>query len=318
MKKMRMIAVMVLLGMMLSLAGCGGSDGTNGSSGNNPSGGIGEAVWPEISAGAQPKLTIQNGISNQVLVSGYYVLEQAFWAVNDTEDEIKLSDYVQKDYLENRYNVRPLDAFEDNAVKSKTVQAQSSAGWLPCIVAYDGEEILQPGERRSVSICVKIPQNVTEAMFWTQGGKIGTAQCGKKFVLIEDDPQKPVKNIGETITLLQVEATASAINVTDNQIQYMMEIKNQRTNALPVILSNFKVVVKDADGNEIAKINSTNGMTCDASLLDTNLKKENSVKGRITVELQEKLKAGDQVVLTYVPDHEYSEYSMSWQYTCTK
>ena len=90
------------------------------------------------------------------------------------------------------------------------------------------------------------------------------------------------------------------------------------TNALAVILSNFRVVVKDIDGNEIAKINSTNGMTCDASLMDTNLKKENSVKGRVIVKLPEKLKAGDQVVLTYVPDHEYSEYSMSWQYTCTK
>lgn len=108
-------------------------------------------------------------------------------------------------------------------------------------------------------------------------------------------------------------------NVNSEKVVLPFKITNGRTNALPVILSNFKVVVTDKDGKEKAKFNSAKGLTCAATLLDTNLKKGSSVSGDLTVDLRaatyEKA-AGDKLVLTYTPDHEYAEYSLNWVLTC--
>lgn len=107
--------------------------------------------------------------------------------------------------------------------------------------------------------------------------------------------------------------------VDSTEVTLPFKITNGRTNALPVILSNFKVVVTDKDGKEKAKFNSAKGLTCAATLLDTNLKKGSSVSGDLTVDLTaatyEKA-AGDKLILTYTPDHEYAEYSLNWVLTC--
>lgn len=107
--------------------------------------------------------------------------------------------------------------------------------------------------------------------------------------------------------------------VDSTEVVLPFKITNGRTNALPVILSNFKVVVTDKDGKEKAKFNSAKGLTCAATLLDTNLRKGSSVSGDLTVDLTaatyEKA-VGDKLILTYTPDHEYAEYSLNWVLTC--
>lgn len=107
--------------------------------------------------------------------------------------------------------------------------------------------------------------------------------------------------------------------VDSEKVVLPFKITNGRTNALPVIRSNFKVVITDKDGKQKAKFNDANGLTCASSLLDTNLKKGSSVSGDLTVDLTaatyEKA-AGDKLVLTYTPDHEYAEYSLNWVLTC--
>lgn len=106
-------------------------------------------------------------------------------------------------------------------------------------------------------------------------------------------------------------------NEKSEKVILPFKVTNGRTNALPVILSNFKVVVTDKDGKEKAKFNSANGLTCAGSLLDTNLRKGSSVSGDLTVELKGYTKAaGDKLILTYTPDHEYAEYSLNWVLTC--
>lgn len=105
--------------------------------------------------------------------------------------------------------------------------------------------------------------------------------------------------------------------VDSEKVILPFKITNGRTNALPVILSNFKVVVTDKDGKEKAKFNSAKGLTCAATLLDTNLKKGSSVSGDLTVDLAGYTPvAGDKLILTYTPDHEYAEYSLNWVLTC--
>lgn len=108
-------------------------------------------------------------------------------------------------------------------------------------------------------------------------------------------------------------------NVNSEKVVLPFKITNGRTNALPVILSNFKVVVTDKDGKEKAKFNSAKGLTCAATLLDTNLKKGSSVSGDLIVDLTAATydkAVGDKLVLTYTPDHEYAEYSLNWVLTC--
>ena len=84
--------------------------------------------------------------------------------------------------------------------------------------------------------------------------------------------------------------------------------------------NNFKATVLDAEGKVIAnaKYTASHGLTLDASLCDTNLKKGASVSGNINLKLDVALEPGQSVVLTYCPDLQYNEYSLNWKTTCAK
>lgn len=106
--------------------------------------------------------------------------------------------------------------------------------------------------------------------------------------------------------------------VTGTPITFPFKITNGRANPIYVNPNNFKATVLDAEGKVIAKYTASNGLTLDASLCDTNLKKDASVSGNVNLKLDATLKAGQSIVLTYCPDLQYNEYSLNWKTTRPK
>lgn len=119
-----------------------------------------------------------------------------------------------------------------------------------------------------------------------------------------------------------VEASKSytAPDVTGTTIAFPFKITNGRSNPISVNPNNFKATVLDAENKVIAKYTASNGLTLDASLCDTNLKKDASVSGNVNVKLplDAALKPGQSIVLTYCPDLQYNEYSLNWKTTRAK
>lgn len=108
-------------------------------------------------------------------------------------------------------------------------------------------------------------------------------------------------------------------DVTGTTIVFPFKITNGRANPIYVNPNNFKATVLDAEGKVIlAKYTAINGLTLDASLCDTNLKKDASVSGNVILTLSAALEPGQSIVLTYCPDLQYNEYSLNWKTTRAK
>ena len=109
-------------------------------------------------------------------------------------------------------------------------------------------------------------------------------------------------------------------DVKGTTIVFPFKITNGRANPIYVNPNNFKATVLDAEGKVIDKYKYTasHGLTLDASLCDTNLKKDASVSGNVTVTLSAALEPGQSIVLTYCPDLQYNEYSLNWKTTRPK
>ena len=109
-------------------------------------------------------------------------------------------------------------------------------------------------------------------------------------------------------------------DVTGKTIAFPFKITNGRANPIYVTPNNFKATVLDAEGKVIdnAKYTASHGLTLDAPLCDTNLKKDASVSGNVTVTLSAALEPGQSIVLTYCPDLQYNEYSLNWKTTRPK
>ena len=119
-----------------------------------------------------------------------------------------------------------------------------------------------------------------------------------------------------------VEASKSytAPDVKGTTIVFPFKITNGRANPIYVTPNNFKATVLDAEGKVIDKYKYTasHGLTLDASLCDTNLKKDASVSGNVNLKLDVALEPGQSIVLTYCPDLQYNEYSLNWKTTRPK
>lgn len=139
------------------------------------------------------------------------------------------------------------------------------------------------------------------------------------------DSYNPIRVGAGTLTVLDITGEMGTYNESDKKyalpdltgttITFPMKITNGRTNPISINPYNFKAVVTDADGNVLAKYNSASGLSVGAGLYDTNLKKDASVQGDITLKLSSALKEGESVVLTYCPDLAYNEYTMNWKAT---
>ena len=124
-----------------------------------------------------------------------------------------------------------------------------------------------------------------------------------------------------TAAMGYVEASKSytAPDVKGTTIVFPFKITNGRANPIYVNPNNFKATVLDAEGKVIlAKYTASNGLILDARLCDTNLKKDASVSGKVTLTLSAALEPGQSVVLTYCPDLQYNEYSLNWKTTRPK
>ena len=112
-----------------------------------------------------------------------------------------------------------------------------------------------------------------------------------------------------------VEASKSytAPDVTGPTIAFPFKITNGRANPIYVTPNNFKATVLNAKDEVITKYTASNGLTLDATLCDTNLKKDASVSGNVKVTLGAALEPGQSIVLTYCPDLQYNEYSLNWK-----
>ena len=107
-------------------------------------------------------------------------------------------------------------------------------------------------------------------------------------------------------------------NVTGKTIVFPFKITNGRANPIYVNPNNFKATVLNDKDEVIAKYTAINGLTLDATLCDTNLKKGAFVSGKVTLTLDAALEPGQSVVLTYCPDLQYNEYSLNWKTTRAK
>ena len=108
-------------------------------------------------------------------------------------------------------------------------------------------------------------------------------------------------------------------DVKGTTIVFPFKITNGRSNPIYVNPNNFKATVLDAEGKVIlAKYTASNGLSLEPSLCDTNLKKDASVSGKVTLTLSAALEPGQSVVLTYCPDLQYNEYSLNWKTTRPK
>lgn len=108
-------------------------------------------------------------------------------------------------------------------------------------------------------------------------------------------------------------------DVKGTTIVFPFKITNGRANPIYVNPNNFKATVLDAEGKVIlAKYTASNGLSLEPSLCDTNLKKDASVSGKVTLTLSAALEPGQSVVLTYCPDLQYNEYSLNWKTTRPK
>ena len=116
-------------------------------------------------------------------------------------------------------------------------------------------------------------------------------------------------------TYVEASKSYTAPDVTRTTIAFPFKITNGRANPIYVTPNNFKATVLDAEGKVIDKYKYTasHGLTLDASLCDTNLKKDASVSGNVNLTLSAALEPGQSVVLTYCPDLQYNEYSLNWK-----
>ena len=121
-------------------------------------------------------------------------------------------------------------------------------------------------------------------------------------------------------TYVEASKSYTAPDVTRTTIAFPFKITNGRANPIYVTPNNFKATVLDAEGKVIAnaKYTASHGLTLDASLCDTNLKKDASVSGNVNLTLSAALEPGQSVVLTYCPDLQYNEYSLNWKTTRPK
>lgn len=119
-------------------------------------------------------------------------------------------------------------------------------------------------------------------------------------------------------TYVEASKSYTGPNVTGTTIVFPFKITNGRANPIYVNPNNFKATVLNAKDEVIAKYTAINGLTLDATLCDTNLKKGASVPGNITLTLSAALEPGQSVVLTYCPDLQYNEYSLNWKTTRPK
>lgn len=121
-------------------------------------------------------------------------------------------------------------------------------------------------------------------------------------------------------TYVEASKSYTAPDVKGTTIVFPFKITNGRANPIYVTPNNFKATVLDAEGKVIAnaKYTASHGLTLDAPLCDTNLKKDASVSGNVTVTLSAALEPGQSIVLTYCPDLQYNEYSLNWKTTRPK
>ena len=119
-------------------------------------------------------------------------------------------------------------------------------------------------------------------------------------------------------TYVEASKSYTAPDVTRKTIAFPFKITNGRANPIYVTPNNFKATVLNAKDEVITKYTASNGLTLDATLCDTNLKKDASVSGNVKVTLGAALEPGQSIVLTYCPDLQYNEYSLNWKTTRAK
>lgn len=121
-----------------------------------------------------------------------------------------------------------------------------------------------------------------------------------------------------SITVLQITAEAGTydsaakkykdIDLSGTTIDFPFKVTVGRTNNLGIDPYNFKVTV--TSGKTVTKYSVTL-----KGLSDPNLENSATASGTVSVTLPSALKDGDKLVLTYVPDKTYAEYSMNWTFT---
>ena len=119
-------------------------------------------------------------------------------------------------------------------------------------------------------------------------------------------------------TYVEASKSYTVPDVTGTTIAFPFKITNGRANPIYVNPNNFKATVLNAKDEVIAKYTAINGLSLEPSLCDTNLKKDVSVSGKVTLTLSAALEPGQSVVLTYCPDLQYNEYSLNWKTTRAK